>query len=197
MKNIKNWSDFTNESLLSKILPNKKDHDLGNKIVTYLRDKFKNSNYKDDSKFNKEDINRAGNTDGFFFFTDKIYAGEYRFDIVKVSSSINKEPYQVHISKVENSQSDLVSDSDFDDLLSRYVPVNRKGQNIGNITTSKKEGVKKLYIDQSLAKKIYELAEQIWEKTNKNVITTARDGVSTKSISHVSNFKSKIKSIFN
>jgi hypothetical protein len=184
---IKNWNSFTNEGLSSYF--SKNDNDLGNEIMVYLRDMLENnSNYKSNSNYEKENITRANNGDLFFFYSKQIFrssGGEYRIDVAKVSdksSNLHGDPYRVFISKVdEKSKSSLVSDKDFDDLFSKKKTIEPSARAITNISTSKSEGVKKLDLDKSLAKDIYSICEKIWEKTNRNVISTARGGVSTQS----------------
>jgi len=171
------------------------DSDLGKQILAYLKEYP--TNYKTDAYYKKKDITRAGDSNKFFFFSNKIFfkdfeskqsTGEYRIDISMVSdpkSGLHKDPYQIFISKVESSASPskrIFKKSLRDDLFGDYRPdPDRVGGGrdvIDNISfsTSEKEGMKKLNIDKNLSKKIYEEVEKVWSLTNRNVKDTARGG---------------------
>jgi hypothetical protein len=194
---------FKNYNLNESVTEN--DSDLAKQILSYLKEYP--TKYKTDADYKKKDITRAGNSNKFFFFSNKIFfkdvekkdpksgkkvkskqsTGEYRIDISMVSdpkSGLHKDPYQIFISKIESSTPNKrrFKRSLRDDLFGDYRPdPDRVGGGkdvIDNISfsTSEKEGMKKLNIDKSLAKKIYDEVEKVWSLTNRNVKDTARGG---------------------
>jgi hypothetical protein len=121
------------------------DSDLGKQILAYLEEYP--TKYKTDADYKKKDITRAGDSNKFFFFSNKIFfkdiekkdpktgkkvkskqsTGEYRIDISMVSdpkSGLHKDPYQIFISKVESSALDKkrFKNSLRDDLFGDYRP---------------------------------------------------------------------------
>lgn len=204
MKHIKNFESYNlNENWLTDIFTGGNDGDLGKQILEYLKNYT--TNYKTSSKYDKKDITRAGDSNRFHFFSNKIFfkeverknaktgkkekkkisTGEYRIDIAMVSgekSGLHKDPYQVFISKVEKDKLDISRGGDVG-VLKDYKPKgwrSKSGKPSGNISTSKEEGMHKLELSKSLAKDIYEKAEEIWSKTNRNVKSTARGGQTRK-----------------
>jgi hypothetical protein len=179
MKYLKKFKDL-NENWFSDMFIDTSDSDLGKQILDYLE------NYV-------SDITRAGDSNRFYFFSDKIFfkktkvsTGEYRIDIAMVSeekSGLHKDPYQIFISKVEKDELSIARGGDVG-VLKDYKPTgwrSRSKKPAGNIKTSKSEGMQKLDLNNNLAKKIYDKAEDIWSKTNRNVKSTARGGKSRSS----------------
>jgi hypothetical protein len=193
---------FKNYNLNESVTEN--DSDLGKQILSYLKEYP--TKYKTNANYKKKDITRAGDSNKFFFFSNKIFfkdvekkdpntnkkvkskksTGEYRIDISMVSdpkSGLHKDPYQIFISKVKDSTPRRrFKRSLRDDLFGNYRPdpdrVGRGRDVIDNdsFSTSKEEGMKKLNIDKGLAKNIYDQAEKVWSLTNRNVKDTARGG---------------------
>jgi hypothetical protein len=202
MKYLKKFKDL-NENWFSDLLIDTSDSDLGKQILDYLENYV--SKYKTSSKYDKKDITRAGDSNRFYFFSNKIFfkevekkdkngkvvktkvsTGEYRIDIAMVSeekSGLHKDPYQIFISKVEKDKLSIARGGDVG-VLKNYKPMGWRSKSkkpAGNIKTSKSEGMQKLDLNNNLAKKIYDKAEDIWSKTNRNVKSTARGGKSRSS----------------
>jgi hypothetical protein len=206
MKHIKSFEIYNlNENWLTNILSGGGDDgDLGNQILEYLENY--NRTYKSNSRYRPTDITRGSTGSGdesnrFHFISDNIFfkevevtnrqtkkkekkkksTGKYRIDVAMVSdekSGLHKDPYQVFISKVENNNLNMSRGGDVG-ILKDYDPQGwrgRSGRPSGNIKTSKSEGMHKLSISKTLAKKIYKEAEEIWFQTNRNVKSTARGG---------------------
>ncbi len=140
MKHILKFDIYnTNESIKEN------DSDLGKQILVYLKEYP--TNYKTNTDYKKKDITRAGNSNRFFFFSNRIFfkdvekkdpktgkkikskqsTGEYRIDISMVSdpkSDLHKDPYQIFISKVESSSANKkrFKKSLRDDLFGDYRP---------------------------------------------------------------------------
>jgi len=197
MRHIKNFDNYLNENWINDIFGGN-DNDIGKQILEYLEHYI--TKYKSSSKYDKKDITKAGDSNRFHFFSDKIFfkevekkdkngevvktkvsTGEYRIDIAMVSdeeTGLHKDPYQIFISKVEKDELSIARGGDVG-VLKDYKPRgwrSKSKKTSGNIKTSKSEGMHKLDLDKNLAKKIYDKAEDIWSKTNRNVISTSRGG---------------------
>ena len=108
---------------------------------------------------------------------EKCSLKELPFNILKVFKKI------IYNQQVEKDELSIARGGDVG-VLKDYKPTgwrSRSKKPAGNIKTSKSEGMQKLDLNNNLAKKIYDKAEDIWSKTNRNVKSTARGGKSRSS----------------